>query len=52
MSGEYNREEYYPIFLDNLKIWANRFSVLPSEDDIKTDMELRGIKNWTREYWH
>jgi hypothetical protein len=47
-SGEYDREEFYPDFLNNLKIWAEYFSVLPTKQDLKNIEELRKIKNWTR----
>ncbi len=50
--GESDREIYYKEFLDNLKIWANTFSVRPTKDDVQLEEELRGVKNWTREYWH
>ena len=51
-SGESDRELFYPDFLDNLKIWANRFHVFPTKQDQGLEKELREIKNWTREYWH
>ena len=47
-SGEYDRESFYPAFLDNLKKWGDRFSVIPTEKDLKTINELRKVKNWTR----
>jgi hypothetical protein len=51
-SGEYDRESFYPEFLDNLKVWANRFHVFPTKDDLMLEKELRETKNWTRDYWH
>lgn len=51
-SGEYDRESFYPEFLDNLKKWADRFHVFPTKQDIQLEKELRETKNWTREYWH
>jgi hypothetical protein len=51
-SGEYDRESFYPEFLDNLKIWANRFHVFPTKQDQELEKELRETKNWTRDYWH
>ena len=51
-SGEYDRELFYPDFLNNLKIWAIHFHVLPTKQDLKTEEELRGVRNWVREYWH
>lgn len=51
-SGEYDRELYYKEFLDNLKIWANRFSVIPTNNDLKLEEELRSVKNWTRDWWY
>ena len=51
-SGEYDRESYYPEFLDNLRVWAKRFHVFPTKQDQKTEDELRDVKNWTRDYWH
>jgi len=48
-SGESNRELFYPDFLDNLKKWADRFHVFPTKEDLKTEAELREIKNWTRD---
>ncbi len=47
-SGEYDRESFYPDFLNNLKIWATRFHILPTKQDLKTEEELRGVRNWTR----
>ena len=51
-SGEYDRESFYPDFLNNLKVWAARFHILPTKQDLKTEEELRGVRNWVREYWH
>ena len=51
-SGESDRTSFYPEFLDNLRVWANRFHVFPTKDDLKTEDELRATKNWTRDYWH
>lgn len=48
-SGESNRELFYPDFLDNLRIWADRFHVFPTKEDLKTEAELRETKNWTRD---
>ena len=48
-SGESDRELFYPDFLDNLKKWADRFHVFPTKEDLKTEAELREIKNWTRD---
>lgn len=50
--GESDREIYYKEFLDNLKMWAEKFSVRPTKNDIKLEEELRSVKNPTREYWH
>ena len=50
--GESDREIYYKEFLDNLKIWANTYSVRPTKEDEKLEEELRGVKNWTRDFWH
>ena len=47
-SGETDRESFYPDFLDNLKIWANRFHVFPTKQDLMLEKELRDVKNWTR----
>jgi hypothetical protein len=51
-SGEYDRESFYPEFLNNLHLWANRFHVFPTKDDLMLEKELRDTKNWTRDYWH
>ena len=51
-SGEYDRTSFYPEFLDNLKVWANRFHVFPTKQDLMLEKELRDTKNWTRDYWH
>jgi len=51
-SGESDREIFYPEFINNLKLWANRFHVFPTKQDLKTEEEILNIKNWTREYWH
>jgi hypothetical protein len=51
-SGECDQELFYKEFLNNLKIWANRFSILPTNEDVKLEEELRGVKNWTRDFWH
>jgi hypothetical protein len=51
-SGEYDRESFYPEFLDNLKKWADRFHVFPTKQDQALEQELRDVKNWAREYWH
>jgi hypothetical protein len=47
-SGEYDRESFYPEFLDNLKKWGDRFSVMPTKEDLKAIEDLRKVKNWTR----
>ncbi len=47
-SGEYDRESYYPAFIDNLKKWAAHFDIFPTQDDSKTIDELCKVKNWTR----
>jgi len=51
-SGEYNRESFYPDFLDNLKKWTTRFSITPTKEDLLLEEELRQVQNATREYWH
>jgi hypothetical protein len=51
-SGEYDRTSFYPEFLDNLRLWANRFHVFPTKQDQELEKELRDVKNWTRDYWH
>jgi hypothetical protein len=43
---------FYPEFLDNLRVWANRFHIFPTKDDLALEQELRATKNWTRDYWH
>lgn len=47
-SGETSRREFYNEFLDNIKKWADRFSVIPTKQDIKTIEELRNVQDWTR----
>jgi hypothetical protein len=51
-SGEYDRESFYPEFIDNLKKWTDYYHVFPTQDDLKTIDELCKVKNWTRTYWH
>ena len=41
-SGESDRELFYPDFLDNLRIWADHFHVLPTKQDQALERELRG----------
>jgi hypothetical protein len=52
LSGYTSRKRYYNEFLDGLNKWCDRFRIMHTDDDKKKEVELRNVKDWTREYWH